>query len=57
VPPYLNDRITEQRNTVAGLRATLQRQQAAKDAATTNMNAQLKHYRDLKAADAAAGGR
>lgn len=52
VPAYLNDRITEQRNTVAGLRATLQRQQAAKDAAQTNMDAQLKHYRELKAADA-----
>lgn len=51
VPPYLNDRITEQRNTVAGLRAALQRQQAAKDAAQVNMDAQLKHYRELKAAD------
>lgn len=53
VPPYLGDRITQQRNTVAGLRATLQRQQAAKDAAQINMDAQLKHYRELKAADAA----
>lgn len=53
VPPYLNDRITEQRNTVAGLRAALQRQQAAKDAAQVNMDAQLKHYRELKAANSA----
>lgn len=53
VPPYLTDRITEQRNTVAGLRAALQRQQAARDAAQLNMDAQLKHYRELKAADAA----
>jgi hypothetical protein len=53
VPPYLTDRITEQRNTVAGLRATLQRQQTAKDTAQLNMDAQLKHYRELKAADAA----
>lgn len=50
VPPYLSARITEQRNTVAGLRATLQRQQTAKEAAQVNMDAQLKHYRELKAA-------
>lgn len=56
VPPYLNDRITEQRNMVAGLRATLQRQQTAKDAAKTNTDAQLQHYRQLKAADAASRG-
>ncbi|WP_426285961.1 DUF4124 domain-containing protein [Luteibacter sp. E-22] len=57
VPKYLSDRITEQRNTVASLRATLQRQQAAKDTAKTNMEAQLRHYRELKAADSANGGR
>jgi hypothetical protein len=57
VPKYLSDRITEQRNTVASLRATLQRQQAAKDTAKTNMEAQLRHYRELKAADATKGGR
>ena len=56
VPPYLNDRITEQRNMVAGLRTTLQRQQAAKDAAKTNGDAQLQHYRELKAADTASRG-
>lgn len=50
VPKYLNDRIAEQRNTVASLRATLQRQQAAKDAAKTSTEAQLRHYRELKAA-------
>ncbi|MDQ0009459.1 small-conductance mechanosensitive channel [Luteibacter jiangsuensis] len=57
VPKYLGDRIAEQRNTVASLRATLQRQQAAKDAAKANMEAQLRHYRELKAADTANGGR
>jgi hypothetical protein len=57
VPKYLSDRIAEQRNTVASLRATLQRQQAAKDTAKTNMEAQLRHYRELKAADTANGGR
>lgn len=56
VPPYLNDRITEQRNMVASLRATLQRQQAAKDAAKASTDAQLQHYRELKAADAASRG-
>lgn len=56
VPKYLGDRITEQRNTVSSLRATLQRQQAAKDAAKVNAEAQLKHYRDLKAAQASQGG-
>jgi hypothetical protein len=51
VPPYLSSRITDQRNTVAGLRATLQRQLSAREAAQVNMDAQLKHYRELKAAD------
>ena len=56
VPKYLTDRITEQRNTVATLRSTLQRQQAAKEAARVSTDAQLKHYRELKAASAAANG-
>ncbi|WP_448099194.1 DUF4124 domain-containing protein [Luteibacter yeojuensis] len=56
VPKYLSDRIAEQRNTVASLRETLQRQQAAKDAAKANTEAQLRHYRELKAADAANRG-
>jgi hypothetical protein len=56
VPKYLTDRIADQRNTVASLRATLQRQQAAKDAAKTDTDAQLRHYRELKAAAAAANG-
>jgi len=51
VPPYLNQRITEQRNTVASLRTTLQRQQAAKDATKVKIDAQLQHYRELKAAN------
>lgn len=51
VPKYLTDRITEQRNTVAALRGTLQRQQAAKEAARSNTDAQLRHYRELKAAN------
>jgi len=50
VPPYLSQRITEQRNTVASLRATLQRQQASKEAAKLKIDAQLQHYRQLKAA-------
>lgn len=49
VPPYLTQRISEQRNTVASLRATLQRQQAAKEAAKARVDAQLQHYRQLKA--------
>jgi hypothetical protein len=57
VPKYLTDRITEQRNTVAALRATLQRQLAAKETARAKTEAQLRHYRDLKAADAANPGR
>jgi hypothetical protein len=55
VPGYLNQRITEQRNTVASLRATLQRQQASRDAAKVKIDGQLQHYRQLKAA-AASGG-
>ena len=55
VPKYLNDRIAEQRNTVASLRATLQRQQAAKEAARASTEAQLRHYRELKAAAANQG--
>jgi hypothetical protein len=50
VPAYLNQRITEQRNTVASLRATLQRQQASKDSAKAKVDGQLQHYRQLKAA-------
>jgi hypothetical protein len=51
VPKYLTDRITDQRNTVASLRATLQRQQDAKEAARVNTEAQLRHYRELRAAN------
>ncbi len=50
VPGYLTQRISEQRNTVASLRTTLQRQQASKDAAKVKIDAQLQHYRQLKAA-------
>jgi hypothetical protein len=56
VPKYLSDRVVEQRNTVASLRATLQRQQAAKDAAKVSTDAQMQHYRELKAASTAANG-
>lgn len=52
VPGYLTSRIAEQRTTVTNLRSTLQRQQAAKDAAQAKVNAQLQHYRQLKAAAA-----
>lgn len=51
VPGYLTQRIGEQRNTVASLRTTLQRQQASKDAAKVKIDAQLQHYRQLKAAN------
>ena len=53
VPGYLTNRIAEQRATVTTLRTTLQRQQAARDAAQTKVNGQLEHYRQLKAAAAA----
>ncbi|MBB3226773.1 hypothetical protein FHW69_001363 [Luteibacter sp. Sphag1AF] len=56
LPPYLSDGITQQRNTVAGLRATLLRQQQAKDAAQAKATDQLKHYRELRAAQSANGG-
>jgi len=56
VPPFLNDRISEQRNLVASLRATLLRQQAAKEAAKASGDAQLQHYRELRAADKASRG-
>jgi hypothetical protein len=51
VPAYLTQRISEQRNTVASLRATLQRQQASKDATKVKIDAQLQHYRQLRAAN------
>ncbi|UPG94273.1 DUF4124 domain-containing protein [Luteibacter aegosomatissinici] len=51
VPPYLTTRIGEQRNTVSGLRATLQRQQAAETAAKASMAADVEHYRQLRAAN------
>lgn len=56
VPPYLTDRIAKQRDTVANLRTMLQRQQKAKDDAKVSMDAQLQHYRQLKAAAGSAGG-
>ena len=55
VPGYLTNRIAEQRGTVTTLRATLVRQQAAKDAAQAKVDAQLQHYRQLKAAAQASG--
>lgn len=51
VPPYLTSRIGDQRNTVAELRTTLQRQQAAEAAAKANMDAQIQRYRQLRAAN------
>lgn len=50
VPKFLNDSIAKQRNVVAGQRAALDRQQAARDAASARMTQQLQHYRELKAA-------
>jgi hypothetical protein len=52
VPKFLTDSIAKQRNVVAGQRATLDRQQAARDAASTRMEQQIQHYRELKAAQA-----
>lgn len=50
VPKFLNDSIAKQRNVVAGQRAALDRQQAARDAASARITQLLQHYRDLKAA-------
>ena len=50
VPKFLNDSIAKQRNVVAGQRAALDRQQAARDAASAKIVTQIQHYRDLKAA-------
>lgn len=50
VPKFLTDSIAKQRNVVAGQRAMLDRQQAARDAASARMTEQLQHYRELKAA-------
>ncbi|WP_049622949.1 DUF4124 domain-containing protein [Frateuria defendens] len=52
VPKALDERIAEQRGVVTGQRATLQRQQAARDAAAQKAAAQLQRYRELKAAQA-----
>ena len=50
VPKFLSDSISKQRNIVAGLRNTLERQQNARDAAEQKNTQDLQHYRDLKAA-------
>jgi Domain of unknown function (DUF4124) len=50
VSKILNDRIAEQRSVVAHLRTTLDRQQAAKVTAQQQADAQLAHYRELRAA-------
>jgi hypothetical protein len=55
VPPYLTTRIGEQRGTVAELRATLQRQQAAEATAKANMASEVQRYRQLRAANANGG--
>ncbi|KJV28415.1 hypothetical protein [Luteibacter yeojuensis] len=56
VPPYLTDRINEQRATVSGLRTTLQRQQASEASAKATMEADIVRYRQLKARADANGG-
>jgi hypothetical protein len=56
VPPYLTSRINEQRSTVSGLRATLQRQQAAEATAKAGMDADVQHYRKVKAQAQPPGG-
>ena len=50
LPKFLSDSISKQRNVVAGLRNTLERQQSARDAAEQKNGQDLQHYRDLKAA-------
>ena len=52
VPKYLTDSIAKQRDVVNGQRARLDRQQASRTKAEQQANAQLQHYRDLKAAQA-----
>ena len=49
VPKFLNDRIAEQRNTVAEQRAALDRQLATYVTAELKNEQELKRYRDLKA--------
>jgi hypothetical protein len=52
VPKFLSDSIAEQRATVSGIRATLDRQQSSRASAQLKMEGQIRHYRDLrKAAD------
>jgi hypothetical protein len=55
VPPYLTERIAEQRTTVSNLRTTLERQRAARDDAQQRADAGLKHYRELRAAEKSDG--
>jgi hypothetical protein len=50
LPKFLSDSISKQRNVVAGLRNTLERQQNARDAAEQKNGQDLQHYRDVKAA-------
>lgn len=50
VPKYLADSIAQQRNVVAGQRATLQRQQGRRESAEKLAGQQLEHYRELKTA-------
>ncbi len=50
VPKYLTDSIAKQRGVVANQRTTLERQQDNRDSTAKRMELQLRHYRDLKAA-------
>ncbi|WP_424683755.1 DUF4124 domain-containing protein [Frateuria sp. YIM B11624] len=50
VPPYLADRIADQRNVVAGQRAALERQQGHRATAEKEAVQQLERYRALKKA-------
>jgi Domain of unknown function (DUF4124) len=50
VPKSLSDSIQQQRSVVAGQRAALDRQQAARDATAEQAAQQLQRYRELKAA-------
>lgn len=52
VPPFLTQAIAKQRDVVARQREALDREQAARDAQVQKNSDDLKHYRELKAAQA-----
>jgi hypothetical protein len=56
VPPYITERINEQRNIVASLHARLDRLQVTRADAQKKADADLKHYRELRVAQQQNGG-